>query len=347
MDKYCRICWNTKNWKQPTREAEKLETGKSYVAEKGFGHEEWLFNFSWLIGGPFTGNTPYRYGFLQPIGKFYSKYKGNTFSVLLYTRSPEGKCILVAKINSLYVPDEQELAWALSQMNGNGCIAAMQHDLDILGIDSTPLQNPSPRDITNVRFSPDDVTFYDPRPVVDRNHKICLSSRYHPFNWDDTFPSNYLPRDTATPPTNQNDDDDPTRSEEGRTRAAVEATTYDPRHVKLQNTLYRKLCSLYGQANVEYEKDFVDIILRHDHTTTFIEIKTNLTAKRCIRAAMGQLLEYSHYPNQSIAHELLVVGDVAPTQDDISYLNALRNTYNLPLKYSRWNWSQDNLEAPI
>lgn len=96
MDKYCRICWNTKKWKQPTGEAEKLETGKSYVAENGFGHEEWLFNFSWLLtGGHFAGNTPYLYGFLQPIGKYYSKYKGKIFSALLYT-SPDGKCLFVA-----------------------------------------------------------------------------------------------------------------------------------------------------------------------------------------------------------------------------------------------------------
>ena len=348
MDKYCRICWNTKNWKQPTGEAKKLETGESYVAENGFGHEEWLFNFSWLLtDGQFTGNTPYRYGFLQPIGKYYSKYMGNTFSALLYTRSPEGKNLLVAEINNLYVPEEQELTWAIGQMDANGWIAAMQSELEALGIDSTPVINPSPRDIANVRFSPDNVTFFDPRPLVDPNHKIYRSSRYHPFNWDDSLPMNYLQQNLATPPTNQIDDDDPTRSEEGRTRAAVEATTYDPHHVKLQNTLYRKLCSLYGQSNVEYETDFVDIILNNNQMTTFIEIKTYLTAKRCIREAIGQLLEYSHYPRLSKAHVLLVVGDARPTLEDGSYLTFLRRNYNLPIKYSRWNWSQNDLEPPI
>ena len=348
MDKYCRICWNTKNWRQPTGEAAKLETSESYVAENGFGHEEWLFNFSWLLSGaPSAGTVSYRYGFLQPIGKFYNKYIGKAFSALLYTRSPEGKCLVVARIDDLYVPDEQELSWALSQMNSNGWIADMQYELEALGIDSTPLQNPSPRDIANVRFSLDSVTFFDPRPAVNNNHKIYRLSRYHPLNWDDTFPPTYLPQNNTLPPSNQSDDDDPTRSEEARTRAAVEATSYDPRHVKLQNTLYRKLCSLHGQNNVNYEADFVDIILKHNQTTTFIEVKTYLTAKRCIREAIGQLIEYSHYPNQSKADELLVVGDAIPTQEDILYLDFLRNNYKLPVKYSRWNWALSDLETPI
>lgn len=333
MDKYCRICWNSNNWKKPTGEARHLETGESYVAKNGFGHEEWLFNFSWLLsGGAFTGNTPYRYGFLQPIGKYYNKYKGTTLSALLYTKSPEGKNLIVANIKDVYVPDERELSWALSQMVGNGWITGMQNELESLGIDNTPLRNPNPRDIANVRFSPDNVSFYDPRLVIGPNHKIFRSSRYHPFNWDDAFPPTLL-QDIVTPPTNQSDDDDPTRSEEGRTRAAIEATSYDPRHVKLQNTLYRKLCSLYGQANVEYETDFVDLILKNNQTTIFIEIKTHLTAKRCVRDAIGQLLEYSHYPSLSKAQELLVVGDAKPNQDDVLYLNILRNTYNIPIKY--------------
>lgn len=348
MDKYCRICWNTKNWKQPTGEAQYFETGGSYVAENGFGHEEWLFNFSWLLTNQqFTGNTHCRYGFLQPIGKYYNKYMRNTFSALLYTRSPEGKNLLVAQINNLYVPDEQELTWALSQIVANGWVSSMQSELDSLGIDYTPLINPNPRDIANVRFSLDDVTFFDPRTVVDPNHKISKSSRYHPFNWDDPIPQNFVPQNLATPPINQTDDDDPTRSEEGRTRAAVEATIYDPRHVKLQNTLYRKLCYLYGQSNVQYEADFVDLILNNNQVTIFIEIKTYLSAKRCIREAIGQLLEYSHYPRLSKAHELLVVGDAKPTCEDRSYLAFLRRNYNLPIKYSRWSWSQNDLEPSI
>jgi hypothetical protein len=37
------------NWKAPTGEARRYETPGSYVSKNGFGHEEWLFNFQWLL----------------------------------------------------------------------------------------------------------------------------------------------------------------------------------------------------------------------------------------------------------------------------------------------------------
>jgi hypothetical protein len=81
MNKICRICWNTHDWRQPTGEAAKLEKGgttRTYVQTQGYGLEEWLFNFSWLHR---DGN---KYGYLQPIAKYRSKYEGTTFNILVY-----------------------------------------------------------------------------------------------------------------------------------------------------------------------------------------------------------------------------------------------------------------------
>jgi hypothetical protein len=45
-----RICWNSNGWLFPSGEAKHLEKD-SFVTQVGFGHEEWLLNFAWLIGG--------------------------------------------------------------------------------------------------------------------------------------------------------------------------------------------------------------------------------------------------------------------------------------------------------
>ena len=47
---YARICWNTRGWVAPSGDAKNLETG-TYAAKDKFGHEEWLFNFMWLLDG--------------------------------------------------------------------------------------------------------------------------------------------------------------------------------------------------------------------------------------------------------------------------------------------------------
>jgi hypothetical protein len=104
MHKYCRICWNTKFWREPTGEAAKIEVGSSYVQTNGFGHEEWFFNFAWQQPGPPGDTEKYRYASLQPIGKYYEKCEGETFNVFLYTITPDRKRLTIATIEDLFVP---------------------------------------------------------------------------------------------------------------------------------------------------------------------------------------------------------------------------------------------------
>jgi hypothetical protein len=346
--KYSRICWNTNNWQRPSGDARELEHD-SYVAEKGFGHEEWLFNFTWLLKGYVsTDNQRYNYGFLQPINKHLKKCQGQTFSVLLYTRSPEGKLFIVARIDNLYVPEDDELDWALHQMVKNGWVETMRREVEALGgrIDVSPLTNPKAQEIVDVRFRPQDVTFYDPFLVTPEDHKISRTPRYQLLNWDDEFPeaASAVP---VLPPATPDEEDDPTRSEAQRTRSRVEGTSYDPRHVSLQNRLYWKLRNRHGAGAVRYENDRVDLTVEADGEITLIEIKMELTAKHCIRAALGQLLEYAHYGDGVKADRLLIVGDRPPGEEDVAYLKKLRELYALPLYYAQWDWETEEIGEEV
>lgn len=199
-DKFSRICWNTAGWRKPTGDAARVETGQSYVEDHRFGHEEWLFNFEWLIDG-------FRYGFLQPIEKYYSKYKGNSCSILLYTVTPEKKTLFVAKIENVYIPEEDELDRVMRRYESSGWIDSMRADVETVGGDLTVLDNPSPVEVANMRFQPESVTIFDPRPPVPEGHKIVRNRRYHPFDWDGRFPETEM----APPP---HDEDDPARRKE-------------------------------------------------------------------------------------------------------------------------------------
>jgi hypothetical protein len=329
MNKYCRICWNTSTWRCPTGEAQYFETGGSYVSINGFGHEEWLFNFNWLLSGyqPNDLNL-YRYSFLQPISKYRTLYEGSSFSILLYSVNPSKDRMIVAQIVNAYVPFKNELDWALNKTTQNGWLKEMQAQLKNLGLPIGPLENPS-ADIVNIRFKPTDVVFYNPMVIVEDNHKISRINRYQPLDWD----GNYLPILSLPlgnkPPEKPEDDLDPERSEHERIRAAQKETKYDPLHVRIQNRLYRNLCARHGKNSVKYEKGFVDLILTKDNLVTFIEIKTDLTTKSCIRSALGQLLEYANYPNQKKANKLLIVGEATPSTEDETYMNYIRDTYDV------------------
>jgi hypothetical protein len=201
MNKYCRICWNSEGWRYPTGEAAKIESGGSYVADYGFGHEEWLFNYEWILNG-------YRYGFLQPIGRFRIKYLKDTFSVLLYTFTPEKQTLIVGRIDNLYVPDKKESYAAFRQFRDRGWLSQMIDDVQNIGGYSKVLENPGPYDIINVRFSPKDVFVFDPMLlVIDNTHKIVRVKRYQPFDWLEAD----FPQTSLQPPTIEVND--PRRSE--------------------------------------------------------------------------------------------------------------------------------------
>ena len=317
----------------PTGDAAKIETGNSYVAEHRFGHEEWIFNFEWIIDG-------FRYGFLQPINKYYQTYSGQSCSILLYTLTPKRETLLVGQINNAYVPEQDELDRVFEISTEKGWIDDMRADVEQVKGDLTVLKDPAPTTIANIRFRPQDVDIFDPRPRVIGEHKIVQVRRYQPLDWNNDYPEIEIP-----PPRPKKND--PRRSEGERTRAAQEASRIDPKHIRLQNRLYKHLCNKHGHAKVHYEQNFVDLTLEESEGCTFFEIKTETTAKHCIREAMGQLVEYAHYHNHNRAIRIVVVGDAPPTERDRSYLAFLRKKYHLPIYYSRFLWESDELSQEV
>ena len=278
-NKHCRICWNTNGWEKPSGTAH--ESKGSFAASNGFGFEEWLFNNEWCLDG-------HKYAFLQPINKNLNRYQGQTFSVALYTKVAS-RSFLVATISDVYVPRYDEWRTAFSQMKKRGWVEQMRDDIEAIGGQPVDLENPPPHQVINVRFKPDDVRHCDPMQVFPKDHIVSRRHRYQAYDWNGTdLPS--IARDDAP------NVSDPARSEEVYLRAAQQATQVDPKHVRLQNRLYGSFCEQYGADAVQYEQDFVDLKVTGPAGDSFFEIKTDRSAKRCIRNALGQLLEYSSYP---------------------------------------------------
>ncbi len=180
-DKFCRICWNIAGWQSPTGTA--TDSPNSYYGTHRFGHEEWLFNNDWLIDG-------YRYGFLQPIGKYLSSYSGQECSILLYTLTPEGEILLVGKIIDAYVPYMEELQQVLTTYEDTGWLEQMRADVLAIEGNAEILEDPLPHHIANVKFRLKDAEIFDPRPRVVGDHVISRNLRYQPFNWTgDKYPT--------------------------------------------------------------------------------------------------------------------------------------------------------------
>jgi hypothetical protein len=53
--------------------------------------------------------------------------------------------------------------------------------------------------------------------------------------------------------------------------------------------------------------------------------------RRAIREALGQILEYNHYPPRITYDHWLLILDKQPSTEDIAFVLALAQTYRLPL----------------
>lgn len=99
-----------------------------------------------------------------------------------------------------------------------------------------------------------------------------------------------------------------------------------------------------GYLNVKAEDAYVDISCQAPSgEKIFFELKTTQTVKSAIREAIGQLMEYNHYPNQNKADKLIIVTVLEPTKDDMQYLTGLRTIYHIPVYYQQFDMDTKQL----
>jgi hypothetical protein len=112
----------------------------------------------------------------------------------------------------------------------------------------------------------------------------------------------------------------------------------DFRHNLLQDALYKTLVSKYGVHKVSTEQlsgvgTRIDVVVKMREEFWFYEIKTALTARACLREAIGQLLEYGFWPGAQEPARLVVVGECPIDADGKEYLLRLRKQFSLSIEY--------------
>jgi hypothetical protein len=172
--KIARITWNTNKWIKPSGRNGK-SINPSFEFEHGFGHEEWLFDGDKAIDS-------FKYGFLEPIHKYRSKYEGKIFDISLYTRDGESnQSFWGTTLKNVEVLTSKESDFVLAHYQQEGWYDSMKADLFNLNLDSKQLDKWIKEDsslLFNVKFEavqiseiPQELT-----PVLDE--KDIPSNRY-------------------------------------------------------------------------------------------------------------------------------------------------------------------------
>jgi hypothetical protein len=110
---------------------------------------------------------------------------------------------------------------------------------------------------------------------------------------------------------------------------------------RIQKALHSYLVSRFGAENVGTElripERFVDLAVRRGRELWYYEVKTSVSARQCIREALGQLLEYSYWPGCKKAKKLIIVGEPAMDAEVRQYLAFLKGEFSIPIHYQQFN----------
>lgn len=113
------------------------------------------------------------------------------------------------------------------------------------------------------------------------------------------------------------------------------------RHSRIGDALALYLESIHGEGKIGKEEPTgngtnIDVAVRGDERI-YYEIKTGFSAQRCIRDALGQLLEYSHWPGAQKAARLVVVGEAPLDENAAAYIKKLKKEFSLPIEYQQFD----------
>ncbi len=110
------------------------------------------------------------------------------------------------------------------------------------------------------------------------------------------------------------------------------------RHNVLSTQQWTELTAEYGSAAVQTEhptsfQQCIDAVVETDGGRVLYEIKTDGSARACIRAALSQLLEYAYWPGTATPVAMVVVGEPPLDAASEEYLARLRGSLGLHISY--------------
>lgn len=337
MEKIARICYNDEGWLFPSGRKDKAVNKDSYEQKNGFGHEEWLLDFSKIIDG-------YHYGFLQPLNGYHHAGKMYDIHLFFYTKST-GKAYIGCIKNAECI-DEDDAKRALDYYKKERWYNEMLTTIENVPANPSLLRKEG-HNIFNVRFKPKDFIDFTSNPKhisqddpSTRGLYYKLMDKRGDFVFDDAFGA--ISHVTKRSKTRER------KAAEAKSELAVhggvyERASYNPIHNKVQNSIRELLLASKDYTEVVEEKNFVDLTATHKcGEIHFFEIKTN-TARLSIREALGQILEYSDYPDEARASKLIIVSVKALDESDRKYIKHLREKYDIPVWYRYYSLETESL----
>ena len=338
-DKLARVCWNSYGWQRPSGVAGKSTNKDLHESDSKFGGEEWLFDFARLLDG-------YHYAYLRPIQVGLAKHAGATYNIRLYARNEQtGECYYVGRLHNAQVLTEDEIDYTTKEYRSRGWLGEMDDELGDVGVDSNMGTDTTAWGPFNIRFRPGDVE----RPVTTDGLELIeqigeWTETYRYVLLEDVRAQSRLPKliGKKDDPLDMRDKAGTKYNGPGKRHIRPGVVELPSLHNQVQDHLVKYLETKFPKHRVVREVRIrehgtsIDVVReRPDKRRTFYEVKVLPTLRACILEALGQLLEYAHWPSESLATELVIVSHHESDPEVAAYLTKLGEAYGLHLGYLR------------
>ena len=257
---------------------------------------------------------------------------GKVYDIHLFTITPGNQKVYIGCLHNAegVTPEESEQIFRIYKKRG--WLQEMKDDVIYAG---GIVRGFNPPTLFNVKFkfSEAEINLSNP-PIIKSDsiwHRYNLMDKRRDFEFEVDEEGKYQTLNT---------------SEFWRINKAGEVLV-DPLHKKMQEAVKALLEKDY--VHLYLESGFVDMKgqpIKGDDTWHYFEFKT-YSAKRCIREALGQILEYAHYPSKQRAQKLFIIGPEKADEQDVAYMKFLRDTYHLPIWYRWYSFEQNVLHEEV
>lgn len=345
--KIARITWNENQWVKPSGRLGKSKN-ESYENRHGFGHEEWLFDGDKII-------DDFKYGFLEPIHKYRSKYENHIYDISLFTHNNiTQESFWVTTLKDVEVLTQEESKKILGVYKKRGWYEEMKNDIYDLYLNPDQLDiwiEKDPSLLFNIKFKASQISNIPSTLIPVSDKKDIPSMRYTLMNIPKSTQNKYnkLADSGFSFETGSKTTELTKKSKRVWERKEIELIH---KHNELQTKFLKFLQNKYSKDEVKreckaYGASRIDIVRKTKTGFIFYELKTYNNLKTSIRESLGQLFEYCFYPNVKEAQEIVLVSHIYPSEDLILYLNLLKKMISIPFSYMTFDLDKEEITFEV
>ncbi len=339
---FTRLTSNENRWELPSPHRWiKSNQGKNNIAfenQYGFGHEEWLLNRRYNVGG-------YQYGYIRGIQHakagtdafaevhFYTVRKDRTANLVYYVGTIRNLEVIKHDLGA------QEIIQPVIRRYQADMISEIEQiNADRKGMDDHPFT-------AVARFKLEDVDFPD-EPVYQPNFDLETFKRFQPYEFEGTVEDIFEEEIPDESPVFTAGKASQTSVYNKKNRDA--SITVEKLHTEIVESLEQHLLPKYsvtkGNLSIEtmrFHGNIADVVSQHPNKSiTIYEVKTSASGRRNIRDAIAQLLDYAAHSGSLKVKKLVIVSPSWLTPAELTFLNHLQETLSYTLEYLCYDKSQ-------